>query len=198
MAAIVAIVNQKGGSGKSSAAASLGAALIQRGHSVAMVDVDPQAGLSLLRADVKQVGPRELASTLQRLAASDFVIVDTAPNLEQARIASDLADGLIIPTRLSYVDLRGLANLLAVIDHSKIVGVVAVATRLHVSHHMRILERIEGLGLGCPIVAVPMSCTAADAALLGKDVFSYPPAKRLAESYSQLARGVEQWATQID
>jgi len=105
-----------------------------------------------------------------------------------------LADGLVIPTRATFLDLRGLGNLLATVDVSKIVGVVVIAYRGHVAHHRRVLERIEGLGY--PILArVPFSIAASDAGLAGADLTSYGAAKArgVAAAYHQIAERVEQW-----
>jgi len=190
----IAIVNQKGGSGKTTTTAGLAAALRDRGRFVALLDTDPQGCLGLLTTDVQQVEARGLGLALRRLAGQDYTLIDAPPSLEAARAASELADGLVIPTRATFLDLRGLGNLLATVDVSKIVGVVVIAYRGHVAHHRRVLERIEGLGY--PILArVPFSIAASDAGLAGADLTSYGAAKArgVAAAYHQIAERVEQW-----
>jgi chromosome partitioning protein len=44
---IVSIINQKGGVGKTTSVANIGAAMAADGHKVLLVDLDPQAHLSI-------------------------------------------------------------------------------------------------------------------------------------------------------
>ena len=47
MPQIISIANQKGGVGKTTTTLSLGAALVERGRSVLLIDLDPQSSLTI-------------------------------------------------------------------------------------------------------------------------------------------------------
>ena len=71
---IIAISNQKGGVGKTTTSVSLGAAIVQRGHEVLGVDLDPQANLTLALgvkpASLRRTVADVLMGTLSPVSAS--------------------------------------------------------------------------------------------------------------------------------
>ena len=72
MAAIITIANQKGGTGKTTAAAALAQAAAHAGRRVLAVDMDPQANLSLfLAADTQRPGSYEFLQG--RAMAADVI-----------------------------------------------------------------------------------------------------------------------------
>ena len=196
---VIAIANQKGGVGKSTVCAALGAVLRER-YFVGLLDLDPQACLSLLATDVERIEPGDLPRAIKRHAADDYVLIDTPPSLGAATdAATRAAHGVIIPTQPEFLALRGLGSLLAAIDVSKVIGIVVTGYRGHVTHHRRVLERLGELGH--PILAtVPYTIAAADAGLAGKSLVSYGPARSrgVVAAYHQLAGRVEAWAQKIE
>ncbi len=94
MSAIIAISNQKGGVAKTTTCISLGAALAEIGHSVLLIDLDPQANLTLsLGLEPKQLrrtvldtlmGNHSLVSVSRE---SDMFALDVVPaNIDLALV----------------------------------------------------------------------------------------------------------------
>ena len=112
---ILAFVTQKGGTGKSTLAASLAVAASEAGEKVAILDMDPQGSLVSWRAqrdradiEVSAVEPILLASTLALLDRKgvSFCIIDTeGAGSEAARLAMGVADLCVIPVRPNAFDL---------------------------------------------------------------------------------------------
>lgn len=118
VANIIALLQQKGGSGKTTTAMNLAGGLIERGFRVLVLDMDkdkPDAWSWAAKAEaqkvvVMQVDEKKGRETLAQVKFSyDYVIIDTPPNFQTAALkAALLADLVIIPTAPSGMDLSGL------------------------------------------------------------------------------------------
>jgi len=118
MGKVIAVAQQKGGSGKTMLTAQFAVALAD-GAKMAVLDIDPQASLAAwgrLRAaapkavhkvDVVSVSGWRLAAELDKLkAAYDYVLIDTPPVIDSdARRAIRGADLVLIPLNPSPPDL---------------------------------------------------------------------------------------------
>ena len=118
MAKIFTFAQQKGGAGKSTAAAQVAVALAQGGHRVGVIDSDPQGSLAAwwtLRVTADKAVPLSfeqaagwrLAARVEALAAqTDVVVIDTPPHIEtDSKLAVRSADWVIMPLQSSPLDL---------------------------------------------------------------------------------------------
>jgi chromosome partitioning protein len=124
--AIIAVAGRKGGVGKSTIAGNLAAEFAAMGHSVIVLDADPQHSLAtwasqgqgMLSHCVEKVKAAEI-DTLRARARSaektaDLVIVDTPPGMPEITYQAALvADLLLLPCGPSPLDLFSLKEALS-------------------------------------------------------------------------------------
>ena len=129
---VLTLAQQKGGAGKTTLAAQLAVAFAAAGHSVALVDIDPQGSLTrwyqLREAGGKAgrinftavTGWRAQATVDKLKAANDLVLVDSAPHAEiEAKIAARVADLIVVPMQPSPLDLWATEPTLALARSEK-------------------------------------------------------------------------------
>jgi chromosome partitioning protein len=125
---ITAIVNQKGGAGKTTVAVNLAAAMARRGLKVVLVDSDPQGSVlqwaSIAPEETVEVlhqtdigDQRSLRSLVRRC---DQIIIDTPPALGATSLAAmRVADLLVIPVGPSPLDIWSSRETLALFEHAQ-------------------------------------------------------------------------------
>ncbi|HEV3103376.1 MAG TPA: ParA family protein [Candidatus Dormibacteraeota bacterium] len=126
---VLAVVNQKGGVGKTTTAINLGAALAELGHPVLLVDLDPQAnstsGLGL--------NPARIRNTIYQLLAGEA-------GIEESAVETGVPLLRLVP---SHIDLAGAEIELATLQERE--------TRLRAA-----LQSLP-LGVECVIIDCPPS-----------------------------------------
>jgi chromosome partitioning protein len=121
----IVLATQKGGSGKSTLAIGLALAAIQAGHSVRLIETDPQGTLSNWQSRRPYAEPlvepvyiaADLEQRLQSLGSSGvtLTIIDTAGGVSAATTtAIRYADLCLIPARPSVADVEATASTLSI------------------------------------------------------------------------------------
>lgn len=122
---IIAILNPKGGCGKTTLSTNLARSLYERGKSVLIVDSDPQGSARDWHAATED-NPLPLVAldrannvrTLNNIAESyDFVVIDGAAKLEDMMAAAiKVADVILIPVQPSPYDLWAASDLVDIVQ----------------------------------------------------------------------------------
>lgn len=159
----IAVIGQKGGTGKTTLAEILAVAAELDGIVTAAIDLDPQASLchwSDLRASetpiVIDTQPARLLKTLETAKAQGvgLCIIDTAGRAEQAALAAcKAADLVLVPVQPTVTDLKTVE---AAADIIKLAGnpkSVVILTRVKPrgDRHLETTEWLKGQGFDvCP------------------------------------------------
>lgn len=124
---IIAVLNQKGGAGKTTIATHLATALRLAGHSVTLVDSDPQGSArdwAAAREKHEVLGPLPvigidrptIGRDLAGIAAVDWVIIDGAPQAADLAVSAiKAADYVLIPVQPSPYDIWATGDLVELV-----------------------------------------------------------------------------------
>ncbi len=189
---VVAIVNQKGGTGKTTLAVNLAWVLAEKGR-VLLLDADPQASAENWAAGdestsvtftVQGVRGRVLHRLVQAAAADyDWVIIDGPPGI--TRTSSDavrVADVVLIPAKPSPLDVWAAADIVAAVQaRQKVAGglpraaFVITMTQARTRLGRQIDDALEEMGI--PVlqarttqrVAYPTAMNDGNSVVVGRD-----------------------------
>lgn len=129
----ITVAQQKGGSGKTTVAVNLAVHLLAQGHSVAVLDTDPQGSLGrwfMTRMETTDGDPGLEFSTASAWGvgyecdklrrSNDFVIVDTPPKADSdLRPALREADLVIVPVSASQLDIWATEAVLELVERTR-------------------------------------------------------------------------------
>jgi len=116
---VISVLNQKGGSGKTTIATHLARGLQIMGHDVVLVDSDPQGSArdwaaSNINCSVCTIGIDRptIHRDLQKIIKKDFIIIDGAPQAQDLAVSAIVASDLIlIPVQPSPYDVWAASDL---------------------------------------------------------------------------------------
>jgi chromosome partitioning protein len=213
--AVIAIAGRKGGIGKSTIAGNLAAEFTALGHSVTLLDADPQHSLAawaaqgegLLSRCVEKVDsgdPEELRSKVRKSQkTADFVLIDTPPGMPQtAYQAALLADLMLLPCGPSPLDLFALKEALSlslkarVERRSKKPRIRFVPSKVMKNTHLgrELSSSLEQMGKKV-LPPIGQRVVVAEAVATGLTVSEYAPGSPSHEEFEKLAKAVIKVAT---
>jgi len=133
----LAILAQKGGSGKTTIAVHMAVCAIRLNFHTALIDLDPQGSAhdwnesreEAYRLDAVKATSGQLTKLLEqaRSAGADLAIIDTAPHSNStAAIAAQLADFVLIPCRPARFDLKAIGSTVEIARLAKTPSAVVI------------------------------------------------------------------------
>ena len=199
----IALIAQKGGTGKTTIAAALAVAAHRAGLFTAVIDLDPQARACNWRDRRVRTRPEDsepavsdaqaarLPQALERArsAGADLIVIDTPARSEQAALAAaQAADLVIIPCRPQALDLETVPNSLTIL---KLAGKTAACALLNAVPSRGARQDQASAALrkqGLNVLPVMLGARAAygDAMALGQSAQEFEPSGRAAAELAAL------------
>lgn len=206
----IAVVNQKGGSGKSTIAECLAVAAHEAGRAAAILDLDPQGTAYAWSKRREDPNPPVLSVTAAnyrdqwtalREAGADLVILDTPARLQDAVLgAAAIADLVIVPAKTTVKDLERIESSvdLATTRGPRPVMVVFNQVRPQATRSMAATKALRGMDLAICPVRLGFRVAFEDADLTGETPLETDPDGKAAEEIRRLYRHVEKTRAKIE
>lgn len=194
----VAILSQKGGTGKTTMALHLAVASEKAGQLAAVIDLDPQASAAGWKDSrqaetpvVVSVPATRLPQALEaaRAGGADLSLIDSAPHSgDVALAAAEAADLILIPCRAGILDLRAIgatARIVKLSGKRAFVVLNAMPARApNVLADARAAVSVHGLDVSP--VSIQQRATYAHALTAGQTAHEYEPTGKAADEVAEL------------
>jgi chromosome partitioning protein len=196
----VAILSQKGGTGKTTLALHLAVAAEKNGDVAVVIDLDPQASAAGWKDSRNAETPAVVAAPPTRLpqlleaakqGGAQLILIDTAPHSGDASLAAaELADVILIPCRAAILDLRAIATTARIAKLAeKPAFVVLNAVPPSATHILNDAGQAVAVhGLKAAPITLHQRAAYAHALTLGQTAQEYEPDSKAAEEITQLYR----------
>jgi chromosome partitioning protein len=194
----IAIIGQKGGTGKTTIAEALAVSATKARQVVAIIDLDPQTTATNWRDRRKEEAPSVVSCQVARLRfvlegarenSADLVIIDTPGKSAEATIESaKSADLVLIPIQPIINDIEtlpALRDLLRVAGDKPALVVINNAP-IQGSRHIEAKETAEGMGFMVSPIVIFHRAAHYDSPLTGKAAPDYEPGGKAAQEITQL------------
>lgn len=202
---VIALIGQKGGTGKTTTATGLAVAASLAGYQTAIIDLDPQTNAANWRDRREGDGPAVVSTQSGRLrpaldasreAGADFVFIDTAGKSDTAAIdAAKVADLVLIPARLQVFDLETLTAVRQILQIAGDPPAAVVVNGTHPNSRNPADEAAAMVGetFGIPVAPVALSHRSAfaNAPATGQTAQETEPKGKAATELAKLFEYVE-------
>ncbi len=196
---ILAIIGQKGGSGKTTTALGLAVEAIRRGKAVAVVDLDPQATAASWsdRREDKE-SPAVISCQAARLrqvldAAKaqgvNLAIIDTAGKSNEAAIsAAKVANWVLMPIQPQIFDIETLQSVKEILTlaGNPTASVVINRAAVQGKRHEETQEAAQAMGFRVAPVVMFQRTAHGDAGNIGLTAAEYEPKGKAAQEMAAL------------
>lgn len=204
---VIAVLNQKGGAGKTTIATHLARALQISGADVLLIDSDPQ-GSARDWAAVREEQPLSVVGIdrptierdLKNIARKDFVVIDGAPQAADLAVSAiKAANFILIPVQPSPYDIWATADLVDLVKQRIEVTDGKLRAAFVVSRAIKgtkigseITEALNGYGLPVLTTRITQRVGYPGSAAAGSTVLDLEPDSEAAREIIALANEVKQ------